>query len=307
MSDGKLYPPLAALRAFEAVGRLGGIRRAARELSVDHTVISRHLRTLENWVGVALVDRTRNNTLLTNEGLAFHGEIYQGLRTIANATGRLLEGAGPQHLHVWCIPGFATLWLADHLNAFMAEHPDVVVDFRPADYSPDFRFKEVDGDIRYLRRWEEDKLPPMVRTVEFARPTVFPVASREFLARMPEVNEAADLLSFPLLHEDNDLEWRNWFLLQDIPEVPPLSGPRLWHAHLTLNAARQGQGVALANPMLMGGNEDEEDGLVRVVPRRRPFNPVRFGGYTFIARDDQWNAPAIKRFRHWLQRTALQA
>jgi len=304
MSDGRLYPPLAALRAFEAVGRLGGIRKAAKELGTDHTVVSRHLRSLENWVGTSLVERRKNDTILTSEGKAYHDEVYEGLRVIANATGKLLDGEGAQHLYIWCIPGFATLWLADHLSEFMVQNPDIIVDFRPTDYSPDFRYKEVGGDIRYLRRWEEEKLPRTVQIFEFARPNVFPVASPECLAQLPEINEAADLLHLPLLHEDNDLEWRNWFLLQNVDVSTDLSGPRLWHAHLTLNAARQGHGIALANPMLLGSRSDDGS-LVPVVPRGKPFAPVRFGGYTFIAREDQWNVPATKRFRHWLRERSM--
>lgn len=52
---GKALPPFAALRAFEMVGRVGGIRRAASLLAIDHTVVSRHVRALEEWVGVPLV------------------------------------------------------------------------------------------------------------------------------------------------------------------------------------------------------------------------------------------------------------
>lgn len=303
MSDGRLYPPLAALRAFEAAGRLGGIRKAAKELSIDHTVVSRHLRTLETWLGTPLMQRNRSDTSLTNEGKRYHDQICEGLSIIANATGEFLNGSGPQHLHIWCIPGFATLWLADHLSDFMTRNPDIVVDFRPTDYSPDFRFKDVDGDIRYLRRWEEDKLPRTVRTLEFARPSVFPVASMDCLAQLPEINGPEDLLTMPLLHEDNDLEWRHWFMLQGIDVREELPGPRLWHAHLTLNAARQGHGIALANELLMGGRPDDNR-LVPLVPRGKSFEPVRFGGYTFISREDQWNVPATKRFRHWLQATS---
>ena len=118
-----------------------------------------------------------------------------------------------------------------------------------------------------------------------------------------EIDAAIDLLSLPLLHEDNDLEWRNWFILQGVSDPSSLPGPRLWHAHLTLNAARQGRGVALANSMLLG-HDPKANGLVRVIPKSRRFEPVRFGGYTFMTRDDQWNVPAIKRFRYWLQKMA---
>jgi DNA-binding transcriptional LysR family regulator len=304
VADPRLLPPMAALRAFEAVARLGGIRRAAKELTIDHAVISRHIRSLETWVGVPLLIRHATGNLLTAEGEAYYQDVYQALSLISNATGKLIQGDGVLKLHIWCIPGFASLWLATHLSDFMRANPEIGVEFRPADVGPDFRSKDVDGDIRYLRRWEEAALPKIVHTFEFARPNVFPVASPDYLARMPAVTTAADLLDHVLLHEDNDLEWLHWFELQGIARgTTPLPGSRLWHAHLTLNAARQGQGIALANHMLLG-DEIASGRLVEVTALAGPFAPVQFGGYTFIAREDQWNAPAIVRFRRWLQRTA---
>ncbi|MFT3968016.1 MAG: LysR substrate-binding domain-containing protein [Sphingobium sp.] len=304
MSDARLLPSLAVLRAFEAVGRLGGIRRAAKELSIDHAVISRHIRSLESWVGVGLLVRQGVRHTLTAEGEAYYEEIHEALTRIANATGKLIKGNGELKLRVWCIPGFASLWLSRHLGDFIASNPDIIVDFRPADSGPDFRSREVDCDIRYLRRWEEEALPRSVQRLELARPAVFPVATADCLARLPPITSAEDLLKCPLLHEDNDLEWVNWFRLQEIePSPQPLPGSRLWHAHLTINAALQGHGIALANHMLLGDNLHA--GHLQVVQPQGPqFVPVQFGGYTFMAREDQWSAPAIVRFRRWLQRTA---
>lgn len=303
MANSRHFPPMAALRAFEAVGRLGGIRKAAKELTLDHAVVSRHMRSLENWVGLPLIMRSDRAQILTEEGATYHREVHDALNRISAATGRLLTKEEPLDLHIWCIPGFAALWLSEHLSAFMSANPDISVDFRPADQGPDFRFKHVDGDIRYLRRWEEAALPTTVRRMEFARPHVFPVASPQWLAEQPPIEDAADLMTRPLLHEDNNLEWVNWFRLQGVEPEPNMPGPRLWNAHLTLNAAQQGQGIALANVML-ARSLIENGKLVSVVPRNGNFVPVEFGGYTFIARDDCWNTPAVLRFRRWLQATA---
>lgn len=302
MTDQRLLPPLAALRAFEAVGRLGGIRRAAKELMIDHAVVSRHIRSLEGWVGVQLLVRTGAGYALTDAGEVYHQQIYAALNAIAGATGALMKGGDDLKLRIQCIPGFASLWLADRLGDFISENRDIDVEFQPTDQSPDFRGKDIDGDIRYLRRWEEAALPRIVHRFEFARPFVFPVASPECVARLPEITTAADLLNCPLLHEDSDLEWHHWFEGQGV--VPPerLPGSRLWHAHLTLKAARQGHGIALANPLLL--RDDFQEGrLVPIEPVNGRFEPVSFGGYTFIAREDRWNAPAIVRFRRWLQKT----
>jgi len=302
VSDSRLLPPLAALRAFEAVGRLGGIRRAAKELDIGHAVVSRHLHSLETWVGAPLVIRNGAANQLTEEGEFYHREIYGALTTIANATGKLMRASNELSFSLWCIPGFAFLWLADHLGDFITANPEINVDFRPADQSPDFRAKEVHADIRYLRDWEVGAVSRLAHRIEFARPEVFPVASPACLAQLPPVETVADLLKLPLLHEDNDLEWSHWLQAQGLEVTERLPGSRLWHAHLTLNAARQGYGVALANHMLLG--DDLATGrLVPVMPRGGAFRPVTFGAYTFLAREDRWSTPVIARFRQWLQRT----
>lgn len=299
MADRKLYPPLAALRAFEAVGRLGGIRRAAKELTIDHAVVSRHIRSLETWVGVPLVVRHSTGNSLTPQGEIFHQQIGAALTIISNATGELMSSGDDMRLSVWCVPGFAFLWLADRLTGFMLENPQIDVDFRPADESPDFRSKDVDCDIRYVHDWETDRVPRAVHRLEVARPQVFPVASRELIASMPAIKSAEDLLAFPLIHEENDAEWLNWIGAQGVRVSGRLAGARLWHAHLTLNAAREGQGVTLANDMLLA-DKSKTGGLVKITPATGGFEPVRFGAYTLLAREDRWTAPEILRFRRWL-------
>lgn len=305
MANNRLFPPLAALRAFEAVGRLGGIRKAGKELGTDHAVVSRHIRSLETWVGATLMVRENGSYRLTDAGSAYHQEVYKALSLIGAATGALMEPKDQMRLHIWCIPGFGFLWLSDRLGEFIACNPDIDLDFRPADDSPDFRAKDVDGAIRYVRTWQEGQQPRQVHALEFARPPVFPVASPEFAASMKPLRTAADLLDYCLLHEDNDEEWRHWLASQHVALATPLPGPRLWHAHLTLNAARQGQGIALANTMLL--RDDIARGrLVRLESVEKPFRAVSFGGYSLLAREDRWNAAALVRFRRWLRDSATR-
>lgn len=293
-------PPFAALRAFEAVGRLGGARKASRELGIDHAGVSRHICTLEAWVGRPLLRRDRSGYHLTEAGRDYHEEICQALSMIATATGALMSVGGRLKLTVWCIPGFGFLWLSDRLNAFIANNPDIDLNFKPSDDSPDFRSCDVDADIRYLRKWEEAAVPKGLHRLELARPNVVPVASPLFIAGMKPVRSPSDLLNYTLLHEDNDLEWIHWLEAQGLSPNGRLPGPRLWHAHMMLNAARQGHGIALANRMLLGS--DLEEGRLQLVRlEEADFAPVQFGGYTLLARSHGWNAPALTRFRQWLR------
>jgi DNA-binding transcriptional LysR family regulator len=83
-----------------------------------------------------------------------------------------------------------------------------------------------------------------------------------------------------------------------------LKGPALWHAHVILEAARAGQGLSLANMLLI--RDDIATGrLVPVGPAGNGF-PLPFGNYHFVARRDRWNDRNISKFRQWVMATAKE-
>jgi LysR family glycine cleavage system transcriptional activator len=302
-SDPKQLPPLARLRAFEAVGRLCGIRKAAQELRVDHAVVSRHLRSLEEWAGVRLLNREQGRAVLTDEGLRFYSRIAAALNEISGACAELLRRNDTPRLRIWCIPGFASEWLACRLGAFQAENPGVDLELHPTDKSPDFSRYEADVDIRYVAGSTPISASTMlagVRRFQIARPPVTAVVSPSRKSLLSNVRTPADLLQAPLLHEESPDQWRAWFQAHGIDIATPLPGPRLWHAHLTIEAARRGQGVALANPFLLG--DDLAAGrLVPLLSEAGSPGAVELGAYAFAARADRWQSPAIASFRRWLK------
>lgn len=301
LADARAVPPLAMLRAFDAFGRTGGIRKAAEALGIDHAAVSRHLRALEDFVGTALVDRDApGGHALTEEGTRYHAIVAGALAEIAGET-RRLRRRGDGRLTLWCVPGFAFQWLAPRLSSFGDAHPDIALELRPSDSPPAFQTSQVDADLRYVR--DGDAPPPAdARRVELARPPVFPVCSPGFLAGIgAPLADAAALAGLRLLHEESDLEWRLWFAAQRVtPADDVLPGPRLWHAHLVLDAARAGRGVALANAYLLG--DDLAAGrLVRIAPMLGAFAEARLGGYVLTGRRDRWNERSVASFRHWIE------
>lgn len=298
----RVMPPFAALRAFEAVGHLGGIRRAAQELGVDHAAVSRHLRALEAWAGVRLIDRQRRG-LLTDDGLKYHERVSAALEEISKATIDLTRRGDDTGLTIWCVPGLASRWLNGRLADFAAAHPEFDIEVRPTDQGPDLSRHEADADIRYVRDFvvapDAD-----IQHVVIARVSVVAVASPEMAARLPSPLSPADLLTAPLLHEHEDYEWRRWFAAHGVEAPARLPGPRLWHAHLTLDAARRGQGIVLTNRFLLA------DDLARGELVRLPVVPeasdLAFGAYVLRVRRDRSRRPGIAKFRRWLEREALQ-
>lgn len=292
-------PPFAALRAFDVVGKLGGIRRAAQALGLDHAVVSRHLRALEQWAGVQLVNRLPGSATLTREGALFHARIAAALGEIADASQELQRRAGSRVLSIWCVPGFAYRWLNTQLSAYRVVHPDIEIEFHPTDTSPDFTRYEADIDIRFVlgdQPISANVVSGGVRRLELARPPTVAVASPGLLASLPPIRAAEDLLNAPLLHEENHDQWEAWFRVRGIEPPGPLTGPRLWHAHLTLETALRGQGIALANPFLL--RNDLDTGRLVQLFEDEPGIPL--GGYTLTARADRWTSPTIVSFRRWL-------
>lgn len=301
----KPVPHFGALKAFEVAGRLGGIRRAAQALELDHAAVSRHLRSLEEWAGIPLINRSRGEAFLTDEGARYHARISAAFVEITNASAELTRRADERKLSIWCVPGFASQWLAGRLGAFQEANPDLDLELHPTDGSPDFSRYEADADIRYIPCSYNSPIPAVestsiVRRFEIARPPVLAVASPACAALLPMVRKPEDLLQAPLLHEENQDQWHTWFASHGVDVSEPLRGPRLWHAHLTLDAARRGHGVALANAFLLG----DDFASRRLVPLAAGANGAHqavLGSYVFAARADRWQSRAIVRFRNWLK------
>ncbi len=300
ISNRKAFPPFASLKAFEMIGRLGGIRKAALALGIDHAAVSRHLRSMEEWAGVPLIDRSRGGSgRLTPEGLRYHIRVSSAFAEISSAGLDLIQKSDVQRLHLWCSPGFAYQWLVRVLDRFRSANPDIDVDLRPTDFGPNFARGEASGDIRFVGDWLPRSLSHGIQTTELARPIVIPVASPDFLAKAPELREIEDLLNLPLLHEEDDEQWRAWFANQKVPVLGYIRGTRLWHAHLTVDAARRAQGVALANHFLVA-EELVRGELVEVKVLDRRYRRAPIGSYVLAAREDRWRTPALVRFRNWL-------
>ncbi|MEP7299345.1 MAG: LysR substrate-binding domain-containing protein [Burkholderiales bacterium] len=299
--SGKSPPPFSALRAFEAVGRWGGIRRAAIALDLDHAVVSRHLRALEEWAGVGLINRQRMGRLLTAEGEIYHRRISGALDEIAHASAELLNAAGKSSLKIWCMPGLAFAWLTPALPLFRTQAPGIELELRPSAEIPDFTAYEADVSIHYIpgeAPGESDAGDESLNRQELARPPVFPVVSPELKRSLGEFHAIEDILKAPLIHEESAGQWLTWFAAYGVACPENLAGPRLWYGHVAVEAARQGQGVALANPFLVA----DELASASVVPLLDParFPPVTLGSYVFIARADRWHRSEVAQFRRWL-------
>lgn len=296
----KALPPFEALRAFDAIARLGGVRKAAQYLCRDHAVVSRHLRAIEDWTGAKLIERTPAGVVLTEEGKRYHKHIALAMDTIADATIDLMRRGDNHRLYIRCMPAFALHWLSRRLGDFEQTNPGLDIELHPANRTPEFLSHETDVEIRLIASYGPPfELPPSLRSTEVASVPIIAVASQAYLSASPAIREPRDLLRHQLLHEENFDRWAMWLAAHGVHDDVDLTGPRLWQGHLTLDAARYGRGIALTN-CLVGADDLASGRLVEVGKDNESFRPHTLGVYHLIARADRWDATVIRRFREWL-------
>lgn len=287
-------PPLGALRAFEAAARHLSFTRAAGELCVTQAAISHQVRQLEDWLGEPLFTRRGHALTLTRKGASYLAELSQAFDQIAAATGRVREARdGP--LRITVLPSFASRWLLPRLPAFRARHPEV--DLRVTSsldtWSGDDAF---DAGIRSgLGRW------PGLKADLLARESLSPVCSPALAKGPPSLAEPADLASAPLLHDQPRGAWEQWCRHANV-SLDLSQGPAFNDSALVLQAAIDGQGVALGR-LTLAGDDLRNGRLVRLFDLALPNDYSYWIVYTRAAAQ----RPDLAAFRGWLLEEARKA
>jgi LysR family transcriptional regulator, glycine cleavage system transcriptional activator len=284
-------PSLVALRAFEAVARRKSIRRAAEELAIDHTVVSRHLRSLQASLAVQLVNTTKRGVQLTPLGEQYAARLSIAFADIASATARLEIDRRAKSFRIWVSPAFAMYRLVPRLPEVHSLFPQFDVELRSTVDIPNFSRMEADAAIIY---GETDEVG--TQSVALSHPRVFPVASPAWLARHKKIEQPQQLLSQTLIHAESSSQWEDWFQHCGVQLAPPLPGPRLWNMYLATEAAKLGQGIALANETVVKG-EIKNGKLAEVCG-----SSIKFQKYQLVAAQGRWHDPQIEAFREWLLR-----
>lgn len=237
-------PPLNGLKAFEAAARSESFTRAAEELSVTQGAISHQVKALEVTLGLKLFHRERQRLILTEAGRDYLTVIRDALDQIAVGTERLLQRQESGVLTVSTSPDFAAKWLVNRLSRFAEKYPDVDLRVSATTHYVDFARDDVDIAIRH-----GDGKWPGLDVQRLYSERLFPVCSPKLVAGRNRITKVADLLKFPLLRLEDA---KNWTRLLEAAGVKATvrPGPVLNRASMLIDAAIDGQGVALARTAL---------------------------------------------------------
>jgi LysR family glycine cleavage system transcriptional activator len=237
-------PPLNALKAFEAAARSESFTRAAEELNVTQGAVSHQVKALEDTLGVRLFNRERQRLTMTDAGRDYLVVVRDALDRIAAGTERLIQRQSTGVLTLSTSPDFAAKWLVHRLGRFAEAHPGIDLRVSATMHHIDFAREDVDLAVRH-----GDGQWPGLDAVRLCSERLFPVCSPKLGSGRNRIAAAPDLLKFPLLHLDDWKTWTRWFEAAGVSN-PEFHGPTLNRASMLIDAAVDGQGVALARTAL---------------------------------------------------------
>jgi LysR family glycine cleavage system transcriptional activator len=237
-------PPLNALKVFEAAARSESFTRAAEELCVTQGAISHQVKTLESLLGIKLFTRERQRVVMTDAGREYLAVVRDALDRIALGTDRLLKRQSSGVLTVSVSPDFASKWLVHRLGRFAEAHPDVDLRVSAMMHQVDFAREDVDLAVRH-----GDGNWLGLDVVRLCSEQLFPVCSPKLVSGRRRITQADDFLAFPLLRLEDSKTWSRWLDAAGVTGSVP-HGPVLNRASMLIDAAVDGQGIALARTAL---------------------------------------------------------
>lgn len=289
-------PSLNALKAFEAAARHESFTRAAEELFVTQGAVSHQVKALETELGFKLFNRERQRLVITDAGREYLNVIRDAFDRIALGTARLTQRQSSGVLTVSTSPDFAAKWLVHRLGRFAEMHPGIDLRVSATMHHVDFAREDVDMAVRHgvgEASWQG------LAGERLATETLFAVCSPALLRK--KSNRPADVLDLPLLHLDDHSGWMRWLEAAQVKAPKSLQGVVLNRASMVIDAAINGQGIALARSTLAAWDLINKR-LIAPFPVSLPLATA----YWIVAPQATAELPKIATFRKWLLAEAAE-
>lgn len=295
-------PSMSELHAFATAARLGSFSRAAAELCVTQSAISRAVARLEQHYGVPLIKRNAHALSLTTVGHELLDAVRGPLTAIEDVSARLRVMPTDRPLHLAVVPTFASVWLIPRLRDFQALHPGIKLNFVP--YRKNEDFSGTTPDAAVLTGLGPEEWPQCSCDYVIGRemvPICHPARLQQRLAH-GAWRQPGDLASEPLLyHTTAPGNWTQWLRAAHAGRSAPNLTTAFDQVSMLIQAVIADMGVALVQRCLV--KEALQSGAV-VVPFDLPIALQR--GYYLCTPHDRRPPPGFAEFRRWLLEAARQ-
>jgi LysR family transcriptional regulator, glycine cleavage system transcriptional activator len=291
MNPRRLTPSISLLLAFEAAARHLSFTRAADELSLTQSAVSRQVQALEALLEVPLFRRLGKRIVLTHVGAMYLRELSGALQRIRNASLQAIAfRTGGGSIHLASLPTFASKWLMPRLNAFYARHPGILVHVHSRIGQFDLAQAGMDAAIGV-----SDGHWPGLVAYHLRDEHLVPVINLE-LTKSNKLRKPADLSHYLLLQVAARPDiWRQWFISHGLALSDMRIGPQFELTSHLIQAVASGIGVGLLPSFLV---EDELRSGVLALALDVPFASGMAYYLHLPPHTAAW--PPLAAFRDWL-------
>jgi len=288
-------PSTTALSIFEAAARHENFARAADELCLSESAVSRQIAALENYLDAKLFTRVGRQVVLNDAGRYYSTRVAPHLEEIELHTQALMANRGAGGiLELAVIPTFSSRWLLPRLQEFRALHPDITINFSEKPEPFLFRGTHFDAALHF----DHPAWTGVVK-LELFDEEVVPVLSPHHYD-LGLLRDPTDLGRLTLLHKagKNDV-WRRWFDTCGVRNDRPLQGMRFELYSMVIEAACSGLGVGLV-PRFYIERELQRGDLVI------PFDVAvkHAKRYCLVYPEYKKDSPVVIAFREWVRELA---
>jgi LysR family transcriptional regulator, glycine cleavage system transcriptional activator len=282
---------MSVLLAFDASARHLSFTRAAQDLHLTQSAVSRQVQALEDLLGVALFMRKQRTIMLTGAGATYHREVSIALQRIQNGSLQAIASrSGRGSLHLAALPTFASKWLLPRLNDFYQKNPGILVHVHSRIGQFDLDQAGMDAAISS----GDGSWPGLVShrlMDEILLPVISPNLRKEHALQTP-TDIAQHLL---LVVNTRSNVWFRWFEQQGLPANRMRLGPQFELTSHVIQAVASGIGVGLLPSFLV--KEELQNGTLELA-----FDLPLISGYSYYlhVRPEQLILPSVSTFTRWM-------
>ena len=296
MNPRRLTPSMSLLIAFDATARNLSFTRAAAELALTQSAVSRQVQALEGLLGVPLFRRINRKLLPTAIGSAYHREISAALQRVRGASLHAIASAtGRGTIDLAALPTFASKWLVPRLSDFYSKHSGVLINLHSRIGQFDLTAEGMDAAICV-----GDGAWPGVASYRLRDETLLPIISPALAVATP-VNEPADISRHLLLRVATRPDvWGRWFEAQGLDSEVMNLGPQFELTSHLIEAVSSGIGVGLVPSILV--QDELRSGAVQLAVEC----PLKTGlSYFLIHPSQSAPLPQLLTFKTWILSMAM--
>lgn len=287
----RLTPSMSLLMAFEAAARHQSFTRAADELLLTQSAVSRQVQMLEEMLGVKLFVREGRTIRLSDIGDAYAKEVAGALDRIRAATSRVVSfQSGYGSLHLAVLPTFGARWLMPRLRHFYHGHLGIMVHLHSRIGPISLDEAGMDAAINN----SDGHWPGLLsHRLADARPVL--IASRTLMKKTP-IRKPEDILAHRLINVATRLQdWQTWCQAHNLPTSKMIVGPQYELSVHLIRAVLDDHGIALVPKVLV---EEELSNEQIMMPLGDGFPGTR--SYNLFYRPEKEAFPPLVAFRDWL-------